>query len=162
KTGRHQIVARASSPAFARIADTPIRRHTDTRRAGTPVLHCCTARCSKTSTRTIRLFRAGAEGGEAHAWRRFSTCHTLKIRLRLKSEPAGIGHRRERTDMSVVALNGSIEITSRHSDPILGSFDLRLEIAKIIVRSQLWIVLADCEQAAERSCQRVLSLFVLA
>jgi hypothetical protein len=108
------------------------------------------------------LFGTWAERGKVHAWRRFSARHTLEIRFWLKSEPTGINHRREGTDLGDVALDGVIEITSRHGDPILGSFNLCLQIAKIVIRLQLRIVLTDREQPAERSCQRVLSLFKLA
>jgi hypothetical protein len=95
------------------------------------------------SASTVPLFWTGAERGKVDSRRRFSPCRTLKIGFSLKAKPAGIDYRRESANPGVVALDGVIEIASRHGDPIFCAFYLSLQIAEIVIRPQLRVVLTD-------------------
>jgi len=105
--------------------------------------------------------RGGAERRETDARRGFCTRDALEIGLGLEPEPTGVDHGRKRTYLSIIRLNGVVEIAARYSNPIFRSFDLGLEITKITVRFQFWIPFTHCQQPTQRAGECVLGLFKL-
>src|SRR3984885_14141155 len=108
-----------------------------------------------------RLLRRGARGGrggrraaatEVHGRRPRDLGLVLHREVRLhrilEDHRGEIG--RERAQRHVVLLHGLDIAIARHRDAILGALELRLQIAKILIRFQLRVVFADCDQALQR------------
>src|SRR5271165_5676537 len=100
--------------------------------------------------------RGRAERRETDARRGFCARDALEIGLGLEPEPTGVDHGRKRTYLSIIRLNGVVEIAARYSNPIFRSFDLGLEITKITVRFQFWIPFTHCQQPTQRAGECVL------
>src|SRR5580700_3356554 len=133
-------VPRPSHVLPSRFADTPIRRHADT---------------------FLLRARGRAERRETDARSGFCARDALKVGLGLEPEPTGVDHGRKRTYLSIIRLNGVVEIAARYRNPIFRSFDLGLKITKITVRFQVWIPFAHCQQPTQRAGECVLCLFKL-
>jgi hypothetical protein len=128
-------------PAFTvGLADTPARRFADA---------------------FLLRARGRAERRETNARRGFGARDALEVGLGLEPEPTRVDHGRKRTHLSIIRLNGVVEIPARYSNPIFRSFDLGLEITKITVRFQLWIPFAHRQQPTQRAGEGVLCLFKL-
>ncbi|MDQ1132796.1 hypothetical protein QE386_001391 [Pseudoxanthomonas winnipegensis] len=65
---------------------------------------------------------------------------------------------RELADIGVVVLHGLDVAAAGHGDAVLGAFQLRLQVAEVLVGLQGRIVLADHQQAAQRAAQLALRL----
>src|SRR2546422_9134986 len=96
-----------------------------------------------------RLFR------EVHLWRR-----RRPRRLQLEVLPGTLPdhlrrqHLREAPNVRVVAVHRVVVVLARDRDAVLRALELVLERAEMLVRFELWLILGDREQPAERRRER--------
>ncbi|KAG0946479.1 hypothetical protein G6F31_014320 [Rhizopus arrhizus] len=84
-----------------------------------------------------------------------------EVRLGLVAEDLGGDHLRERADVGVVVLH-LLDVTATcDGDPVLGTFQLRLQVAEVLVGLQLRIVFGDHQQPRQRAAQFALGLLEL-
>ena len=102
----------------------------------------------------------GAVAGAAACWCRSSTvgaveicCSfaTVKFGFTWKPNIFAVRFTGNGAHRDVVALHRLDVAVARHGDAILGAFDLRLQIAEVLIRLQLRVVLGDRKQALERA-----------
>src|SRR4029453_2612016 len=99
-----------------------------------------------------------------HRRRFFCACLCCEKWSRRKAEHSRNQVCRETTHCHVVILHGIIEVPALDRDPVLRSFQLRLQTEKVLIGLQFWISLHHQQQARERSAQlslRSLELFKL-
>lgn len=73
----------------------------------------------------------------------------FEIRTLLKSEHAGNDVLRETADAGVVFASCFVEFPAFHADAVFGSFQLCLQLLKILVGFQVWIIFRDGKQTAQ-------------
>src|SRR5215469_949869 len=101
---------------------------------------------------------SGGRGIEGHRGRGSDLLLVLdrEVRLHLEAENLRGDVRGEGAHGHVVVLHGPDVAVAGHSDAVLGALELRLQIAEVLIRLQLRIVLGDGEQTLQRLRQLAL------
>src|SRR5438876_5134804 len=118
-------------------------------------------RCLPGSRRCRRRRRLIAERLEIHFRRNIRTSDTAEVRLRDEAEHVGHEIRWKLLHGRVELLYDLVVAPPLNCDTILGPFELRLQLQKILVRFQIGIPLHDDQQPRERVAQSALCGFEL-